>query len=145
MEHDRATLLAAASSSAVDEAPVVSLTAEQATSRATLEIGAPPATNEPPRCYVCDSSDAKGLMRCRNFATCGGAKHARCMGMVAPVASWTCEPCDGGRPRQRPGERYDWAHDLEKEAERQKRMDMLASRGVPGCGLLLVCGSCTIL
>ena len=31
------------------------------------------------------------------------------------------------------------------EVERQKRMDLLASRGVPGCGLLLVCGSCTIL
>lgn len=77
-----------------------------------------------PTCYVCNGDDPYGLMICDAFESCGGAKHAKCAGMVAAPSKWRCEPCQG-MPRQKPGEKKVWITEKERwEAENQMSDDM---------------------
>ena len=103
----------------------------------------PPPAGPPaePTCYVCGSADEDfdidgqptfGLMVCRQYATCGGAKHASCCGIKAAVANWTCEPCKG-RPKQKYGEKMDWSADLAAQRSIDDEFDRYRAGGLACC------------
>ena len=94
-----------------------------------------------PTCYVCggagedfdaDGRAAIGLMVCRNFATCGGAKHASCCGIKMAVDPWECEPCKG-RPKQKHGEPMDWSADLESVRKSDDEFEKWRAGGLACC------------
>ena len=71
-------------------------------------------------------------MVCRNFATCGGAKHASCCGIKMAVDPWECEPCKG-RPKQKHGEPMDWSADLESVRKSDDEFEKWRAGGLACC------------
>ena len=122
-------------------ADAASADAEPPSAPAESDVQLPSGPLDEPTCYVCggagedfdaDGRAAIGLMVCRNFATCGGAKHASCCGIKMAVDPWECEPCKG-RPKQKHGEPMDWSADLASVRATDDEMERWRAGGLACC------------
>ena len=130
---------ASADAASADAEPQSSASAAPAPAEADAQLPSGPL--DEPTCYVCggagedfdaDGRAAIGLMVCRNFATCGGAKHASCCGIKMAVDPWECEPCKG-RPKQKHGEPMDWSADLASVRATDDEMERWRAGGLACC------------